>query len=75
MMTQNPKQINTIEEAESQVQQSRDRLDQALKSRDLKSLFVAINLLLHAEHVHGLMAERLDISNHTLKEIVDGARP
>lgn len=71
--TQNQQQIHTLEEAETNVQVSRDRLERSIESKDLNQLFVAINLMLHAEHVHGPMAERLDesgeLGQETLREL------
>lgn len=57
---------SSLEVAEENVTEARDRLAQDLQSKDISQLFVSINLALHAEHVHGTMSEHIEIPESTL---------
>lgn len=58
-----------LNQAESQIRQSFNRLTQAYQSQNLNQLFVAINLALHVEHVTGIMADHMNISHSVLDHL------
>lgn len=58
-----------LEVAEKNVQGAYDRLNAALQSGQLNEILVAINTALNAQHVHGGMYERMDLSKDTMEAL------
>jgi hypothetical protein len=55
-----------LETAEDDVQAAHDRLQNAIESGRLNEILVAINLALNTQHVHGAMAEHMDVGQDIL---------